>query len=105
MYESLRDLSPELLLPGVGTIDLDTVTLLNSNPRFIEAYMVGLNHELASELLWREFPSDTRASVLPPVLGHARHPGADAAAAADPRVEPGGRARRELRRRARTSCC
>ena len=64
MYESLRDLSPELLLPGVGTIDLDTVTLLDSNPRFIEAYMVGLNHELASELLWREFPSDTRASYF-----------------------------------------
>ena len=64
MYESLRDLSPELLLPGVGTIDLDTVTLLNSNPRFVEAYMVGLNHELASELLWREFPSDTRASYF-----------------------------------------
>jgi hypothetical protein len=64
MYESLRDLSPELLLPGVGTIDLDTVTLLNSNPRFIEAYMVGLNHELAGELLWREFPSDTRATYF-----------------------------------------
>jgi hypothetical protein len=64
MYESLRDLSPELLLPGVGKIDLDTVTLLNSNPRFIEAYMVGLNHELASELLWREFPSDTRATYF-----------------------------------------
>jgi hypothetical protein len=64
MYESLRDLSPELLLPGVGTIDLDTVTLLESNPRFIEAYMVGLNHELAGELLWREFPSDTRASYF-----------------------------------------
>ena len=26
--------------------------------------MVGLNHELASELLWREFPSDTRASYF-----------------------------------------
>jgi hypothetical protein len=64
MYEAVRDLSPELLMPGVGTIDLDTVTLLNSNPRFIEAYMVGLNHELASELLWREFPSDTRASYF-----------------------------------------
>jgi hypothetical protein len=63
-YEQLRDLSPELLLPGVGTIDLDTVTLLNSNPRFIEAYMLGLNHELASELLWREFPSDTRATYF-----------------------------------------
>ena len=64
MYEQLRDLSPELLLPGVGLIDLDTVTLLNDNPRFIEAYMIGLNHELGSELLWREFPSDTRSTYF-----------------------------------------
>jgi hypothetical protein len=64
MYEALRDLSPELLLPGVGSIDDDTVTVLHSNPRFIEAFMVGLNHELASELLWREFPSDLRATYF-----------------------------------------
>jgi len=64
MYEPLRDLSPELLLPGVGTIEADTVTLLNDNPRFIEAYMVGLNHELGGELLWREFPSDMRGTYF-----------------------------------------
>jgi hypothetical protein len=64
MYETLRDLSPEFLLPGVGRIDADTVTLLNSNPRFIEAYMAGLNHELSGELLWREFPSDLRSTAF-----------------------------------------
>ena len=64
MYEPLRDLSAEYLLPGVGSIDIDTVTLLNDNPRFIEAYMVGLNHELAGELLWREFPSDMRSTFF-----------------------------------------
>jgi hypothetical protein len=64
MYEQLRDLSPELLLPGVGTIDIDTVTLLNDNSRFIESYMVGLNHELGSELTWREFPSDMRGTYF-----------------------------------------
>ena len=60
MYETLRDLSTELLLPGAAKIEADTVTLLESNPRFIEAFMLGLNHELASELLWREFPGDVR---------------------------------------------
>jgi hypothetical protein len=64
MYEALRDLSPEFLLPGVAQIDPDTVTLLNSNPRFIEAYMIGLNHEMASELIWREFPSDLRQTYF-----------------------------------------
>jgi hypothetical protein len=60
MYEALRDLSTELLLPGAGQIDAETVTLLESNPSFIEAYMLGLNHALAGELLWREFPGDVR---------------------------------------------
>jgi hypothetical protein len=60
MYEALRDLAPDLLLPGVEAIEADTVTLLDSNGRFIEAFLLGLNHELAGELLWREFPSDLR---------------------------------------------
>ena len=47
MYEALRDLSPELLLPGVGTIEPTRSRCSTRNPRFIEAYMVGLNHELA----------------------------------------------------------
>src|SRR6185369_10240412 len=34
------------------------------NQPFIEAYMVGLNHEMARELLWREFPTDQRCSVF-----------------------------------------
>lgn len=58
MYEGLRDLSQDLLVPGLEAIKPNTVTLLETNPRFIEAYMVGLNHEMGRELLWREFPSD-----------------------------------------------
>jgi hypothetical protein len=64
MYEALRDLSPEFLLPGVGRIEPDTATLLEPNSRFIEAYMVGLNHELAGELLWREFPVNLRQTYF-----------------------------------------
>jgi hypothetical protein len=62
MYEFLRDLAPDLLLPGMAGIEPDSVTLLETNPPFIEAYMVGLNHELSRELLWREYPSDLRAT-------------------------------------------
>ena len=64
MYEALRDLSQELLLPGLEAIKPNTVTLLETNPRFIEAYMVGLNHEMSRELLWREFPTDQRGSYF-----------------------------------------
>ena len=33
-----------------------TVSLLLTNQRFVEAYMVGLNHEMARELLWNQLP-------------------------------------------------
>ena len=64
MYEALRDVSQDLLLPGLEAVKPNTVTLLETNPRFIEAYMVGLNHEMARELLWREYPTDQRGSYF-----------------------------------------
>jgi hypothetical protein len=64
MYEPLRDLSPDLLVPGIEQVAADTVTLLETNSRFIEAYLVGLNHEMGRELLWREYPTDQRGSCF-----------------------------------------
>ena len=64
MYEKLRDLSAELFLPNLKLIPPDTITLLNTNPPFIETYMVGLNHEFGRELLWREYPTDERGSYF-----------------------------------------
>jgi hypothetical protein len=62
MYEPLKDKSSELFLPNVNLIEANTITLLETNQRFIESYMVGLNHEFARELLWREYPTDQRGS-------------------------------------------
>ena len=64
MYEKLRDLSAELFLPNLKLIPPDTITLLKTNPPFIESYMVGLNHEFGRELLWREYPTDERGSYF-----------------------------------------
>lgn len=64
MYEAVRELMPELLLAGAGDLPENTVTLLETNPQFIEAFMVGLNHEMARELLWRGFPTDLRGSYF-----------------------------------------
>ncbi len=64
MYHFLRDLSQEHILPGLENVPQNTVGLLQTNRRFIEAYMMGLNHEMASELLWREFPTDHRGSYF-----------------------------------------
>jgi hypothetical protein len=64
MYEVLRDLSQELLLPGLGHVPPNTVTLLETNAKFIEAFMVGLNSEMGRELLWRGFPTDQRGTYF-----------------------------------------
>ena len=64
MYKPLVDRSTELFVPNLHLIEQNTVTLLETNQRFIEAYMVGLNHEFARELLWREYPTDQRGSYF-----------------------------------------
>lgn len=62
MYQSLLGLSVDCFVPNLGLIPPDTVTLLDTDQEFIEAFMVGLNHELARELLWREYPTDQRGT-------------------------------------------
>lgn len=64
MYAPLRDLSPSYLLPGVESIPPNSVGLLVSNHKFIEAYMVGLNHEMSRQLLWNGYPTDQRGSYF-----------------------------------------
>lgn len=62
MYKKLSDISGELLLPNLKLIPPNTISLLKTNQKFIESYMVGLNHEMGRELLWREYPTDERCS-------------------------------------------
>jgi len=64
MYEALTELGSELFLPNVGLIPQNSITLLETNQVFIESYMVGLNHEFARELLWREYPTDQRGTYF-----------------------------------------
>jgi hypothetical protein len=64
MYEKLRDISSELLIPNLNLIPPNTISLLVTNPVFIESYMVGLNHEFGKELLWKEYPTDERGSYF-----------------------------------------
>jgi hypothetical protein len=64
MYKPLSDLSKEYFLPNIDKISENSITLLENNQKFIEAYMVGINHEMSRELLWREFPTDQRGSYF-----------------------------------------
>ena len=64
MYSALADLSPTWMLPGVDQMPRNAAVLLQTNPRFVEAFMVGLNEAFAGELIWREFPVGRSATYF-----------------------------------------
>jgi hypothetical protein len=64
MYEPLKAMSIELFLPSINLIVPNSITLIETNQKFIESYMVGLNHEFARKLLWRGYPTDQMGSYF-----------------------------------------
>lgn len=64
MFEPLAKLRQELFIPNLEKILPNSFALLKENSAFIEGYMVGLNHELGSEYLWRGFPADLNATFF-----------------------------------------
>jgi hypothetical protein len=65
MYEPLDRYPRDWMIPGLGKIKRpDMSTLLRTNNTFVEAYLVGLNHEMGRELLWREYPTDQRGTYF-----------------------------------------
>jgi hypothetical protein len=64
LWSFLSQRSPDWMLPGAGDLAQHTVVGLSTNPRFVEALLVGANHQTASELRWRNIPMVTRWSPL-----------------------------------------
>ena len=64
MWRPLSGVSNDWILAGLDRIAPNTVTLAESNDRFIESYLVGLNHEIGREMVWREFPTDRRGTCF-----------------------------------------
>ena len=64
MYEYLWKMDKEWLLPNLHLIENNTVTLLENNIHFIHAYMLGVNQEMAHEMLWRLYPADLSATFF-----------------------------------------
>lgn len=58
MYEEVSKISQDFILPNIEGIPENSVTILQTNQKFIESYLTGLNHEMSRELLWNEYPSD-----------------------------------------------
>ena len=65
MYERLDAYNRDWLVPGLGKIPKpDFVTLLETNPKFTEAFLAGLSYEMGRELLWRGYPTDQRGTYF-----------------------------------------
>jgi len=64
MYLKLIEVSKEWLAPNLDLIPSNSITLLESNRKFIESFMVGLNVAMNKEMRWREYPTDERGSCF-----------------------------------------
>lgn len=60
---ALRATAPDWILPGLADLPQDSIVLVRTNPPFVEAFLVGLNHALARELQWRRYPLDSSGTM------------------------------------------
>lgn len=56
VWRFVRDHAKQWLLPGAENLKPNGVTALETNPVFVEAYLVGLNQQTVGELRWRNLP-------------------------------------------------
>ena len=64
MYKPLLESGTDNFVPNLNLVEPNSISLLEINQKFIESYMVGLNHEFVRELRWREFPTDMRPTCF-----------------------------------------
>jgi hypothetical protein len=55
-WQLLRDHDPDWLLPGVEQLADDSVVSVQTNPVFVDAFLLGLNAEILGELRFRNLP-------------------------------------------------
>lgn len=64
VYDYLKEISPDYIIPNISDIAPNSIVIMEPNNAFVEAFLVGMNHEFSRELLWREFPTDMRGSYF-----------------------------------------
>ncbi len=63
-WSLLRTYEPDWLLPGAQTVPRHTITALQTNPEFIDAFLVGLNTQFLAEVRWRGLQVDRWGTPL-----------------------------------------
>ena len=64
MFDELARQSLDFVMPGVDKFPVDRCAMFDSDRSFVEAFLVGLNHEMAREMLWREFPTNLKSTFF-----------------------------------------
>lgn len=63
-WQFLRDHNPNWLLPGAGTLPEDGVVAVETNPTWVDAFLLGVNTQITSELRFRNIPMRTGCTPL-----------------------------------------
>jgi hypothetical protein len=66
----LRERARDWLVPGIDQLEKHSVVALQTNPKFNDAYLVGINSQFINELHWRRLPIDRRSTPLKMFWGH-----------------------------------
>ncbi|HYT27335.1 MAG TPA: hypothetical protein VEP73_12725, partial [Actinomycetota bacterium] len=64
VWRDLNEHFTEWLLPGVGNLPDDSVIALQTNPVFTDAFLIGYNTQVVSELRWRNLRIATGCTPL-----------------------------------------
>lgn len=62
LYSHLIKNHKDLFIPNLDAFDNNSISILNTNQKYIESFLLGFNHEMSRELIWREYPTDSRGS-------------------------------------------
>lgn len=63
-WSLLNTYDREWLLPGAGELERDSVTALQTNPSFVDAFLVGINTQFLAEMRWRDLAVDRTCTPL-----------------------------------------
>jgi hypothetical protein len=64
LVEPLCVFESRAILRATDSLPNNTVCIVKENRAFVEAFLVGANHEMNNELRWREFPTDMRGTIF-----------------------------------------
>ncbi len=64
LVEPLKAFSSRSILRATDSMPNNSVAVVKENRAFVEAFLIGANHEMNNELRWREFPTDMRGTIF-----------------------------------------